>query len=102
MDIYYKNYYQASGAEEYAKNGDSAYAFAVFDAAVNHGVGAAQKMDAQAGGDVDKFMEVRKQKYINIVANNPSQQVFEKGWQNRWNSVYAFIDPSHQYENYIG
>ena len=100
--IYYTNYYQASGAEEYAKNGDSAYAFAVFDAAVNHGVGAAQKMDSQAGGDVDKFMEIRKQKYISIVANNPSQAVFEEGWQNRWNNVYAFIDPSHQYENYIG
>ncbi len=102
MDIYYKNYYQASGAQEYAENGDSAYAFAVFDAAVNHGVGAAKKMDSQAGGDVDKFMEIRKQKYISIVANNPSQQVFEKGWQNRWNSVYAFIDPNHSYENYIG
>lgn len=101
QDIYYKNYYQASGAEQYAKNGDSAYAFAVFDAAVNHGVGAAQKMDSQAGGDVDKFMEVRKQKYINIVANNSSQQVFAKGWQNRWNSVYSFIDPSHQYESYV-
>lgn len=100
-EIYYNNYYKASGADKYAQAGDSAYAFAVFDAAVNHGVGAAQKMDAQAGGDVDKFMEVRKQKYIGIVANNPSQAVFEKGWQNRWNKVYSFIDPNHKYENYI-
>lgn len=102
QEIYYKNYYQASGAEKYAQEGNKAYAFAVFDAAVNHGVGAAGKMDAQAGGDVDKFMELRKQKYINIVANNSSQKVFEKGWQNRWNNVYAYIDPDHKYENYIG
>ena len=100
-EIYYKNYYQASGAEQYAKNGDSAYAFALFDAAVNHGVGAAKKMDASAQGDVDTFMELRKQKYISIVENNPSQQVFAQGWQNRWNNVYAYIDPNHEYESYI-
>lgn len=100
-EIYYKNYYQASGAEEYAQNGNGAYAFALFDAAVNHGVGAAKKMDASAQGDTDAFMELRKQKYINIVENNPSQQVFAQGWQNRWNNVYAYIDPNHEYENYI-
>lgn len=100
-EIYYKNYYQASGADELQKTNPQ-LSFAVFDAAVNHGVGSAKKLLDQSGGDVNKFMELRKQKYINIVANDSSQAVFEKGWQNRWNSVYSFIDPNHKYENYVG
>lgn len=100
--IYYEMFYQGVGAEEYAEAGNKEYAFALFDAAVNHGIGAAKQMDAQANGDVDKFMEIRKQKYINIVANDSSQAVFDLGWQNRWNKVYSFIDPTHEYEDYIG
>lgn len=100
-EIYYKNYYQASGAEEVAKTNPQ-LAFAVFDAAVNHGVGRAQEWLQQCDGNVDTFMELRKQKYLGIVANNSSQAKFAKAWQNRWNDVYQFIDPDHQYENYIG
>ncbi|MBE7706990.1 MAG: hypothetical protein E7Z91_07110 [Cyanobacteria bacterium SIG30] len=100
-DIYYKNYYVASGASKIAKT-DPDLAFAVFDAAVNHGVGYAKSALAKCGNNVDTFMELRKQKYISIVANNPSQKVFEKGWQNRWNRVYSVIDSNHKYVNYIG
>lgn len=99
--IYYKDYYQASGAEEIAKT-NKALSFAVFDAAVNHGVGKAQEWLKQCNGSVDTFMELREQKYIGIVEHNPSQAKFEKGWQNRWNKVYKFIDPNHEYVNYTG
>ena len=98
--IYYNNYFVASGADKYLAQGNSAYAFALFDAAINHGVGGAKKLHEQANGDVNKFMEARKQKYLNIVANNSSQKKFAKGWQNRWNNVYSFIDSSHEYEAY--
>ncbi len=100
-EIYYKNYYEASGAADIAQTNPK-LAFAVFDASVNHGVGAAKKMLDASGGDVNTFMELRKQKYVNIVANNSTQGVFAEGWQNRWNNVYKYIDPSHVYENYIG
>ncbi len=99
-EIYYKNYYVASGASEYSKTNPQ-LAFAIFDAAVNHGVYKAKDMLKKSGGDVDKFMEIRKNYYIAIVANNPSQKRFAKGWQNRWNKVYSVINPNHQYENYI-
>ena len=100
-DIYYYDFYLASGADKYEKQGNDAYAYALFDVAVNHGIGNAEKFDKQAKGDVDKLMDIRKNFYIAIVANNPSQKEFEEGWQNRWNAVYARIDKNHEYENYI-
>ena len=100
-DIYYNLYYIPSGAKEYADNGNAAYAFVLFNMAAAHGVGTAKNLAEGANGDVDKLMEIWKQKFISIVDNNPSQQVFEKGWQNRWNKVYSYIDPTHEYENYI-
>lgn len=36
----------------------------------------------------EKLKQIRKNFYIAIIANNPSQKVFEKGWMNRIN---AFI-----------
>lgn len=99
-EIYYNDFYLASGADEYVKKGDNAYAFLLFDSAVNHGVGAAYDFDNEAQGDPDKFMEVRKQFYIDIVANDPSQAIFEEGWQNRWNKVYSIINKDHEYEDY--
>lgn len=100
-EIYYNDFYLASGADEYVKKGDNAYAFLLFDAAVNHGVGAAYDFDNEAKGDPDKFMEARKQFYIDIVANDPSQAIFEQGWQNRWNKVYSIINKDHEYEDYV-
>lgn len=101
-DLYYNLFYVPSGAKDYADSGNTAYAFVLFNMAAAHGVGTAKKLAEGANGDVDKLMEIWKQKFISIVDNNPSQQVFEKGWQNRWNKVYSYIDPTHQYENYIG
>jgi hypothetical protein len=54
-----------------------------FDSAVNHGVGATQKMLQQAGGDPDKLIALRRQKYQNIVESDPSQAQFANGWENR-------------------
>lgn len=34
----------------------------------------------------EKFKQIRKNFYIAIIANNPSQKVFEKGWMNRINA----------------
>ena len=99
--IYYDDFFVASGAKEYYDAGNKAYAYVLFDTAINHGVGTAEEFDQQAKGDVDSFMEIRKQEYIAIVDNNPSQAEFEYGWQNRWNGVYEIIDQNHEYENYV-
>ena len=85
-------------------------ALVIFDIAVNHGMGGATTMSQRALVDmgfnvkvdgligpitrstigladetefVDKLLKQREAYYLRIVANNPSQQVFLKGWMNR-------------------
>ncbi len=100
-EIYRVNYFEASGAADYLRKGNAAYAYALLDASINHGVGGASAFDKIAQGDIDKFMQARMEKYQRIIANDPSQQKFAKGWQNRWNDIYASIDPTHQYKHFL-
>lgn len=53
------------------------------DAAVNQGVGWTKKALAQSGGDVAEFNAMRKDRYDEIVRNDPSQRKFYDGWMNR-------------------
>ncbi len=99
-EIYYNNYYLASGADKYVKEGNNAYAFALLDASINHGVPTAQKWDKQANGDVDSLMDIRKAKYESIIKNNEKQRKFKKGWENRYNGVYSYVDSTHKRENF--
>jgi len=80
-DFYEKNFWKPSGAEQAPAEMQPL----IFDAAVNHGVGTAKKMLASSNGDPSKFLDQR-QNYMNqIVQNDPSQEVFQKGWENRVN-----------------
>lgn len=79
-DIYYNNYYKASGAD---KIGDSKLATVVLDTAVNMGVSRAKMMLNKSNGNVDKYLALRQEKYKEFVQAKPSQKVFLKGWQNR-------------------
>lgn len=54
-----------------------------FDAAVNQGVGWTRDALKQAGGDLGKFLDLREARYREIVAADPSQKRFFKGWMNR-------------------
>lgn len=67
-----------------------------FDAAVNHGVGFANKMVAEIGTDADSMLNYRGQKYAAIINNDPSQSVFEKGWGNRLAKLDTLTDVSER------
>jgi len=63
-----------------------------FNAAVNNGPGNAQKFYSKSNGDYNTFIEVQKNFYNDIVKNNPSQNIFLKGWLNRLNSLRLCLD----------
>ncbi len=86
--IYYKNYWLASSADRIT---DLNLALVLFDSAVNHGVGAAKSMYLKSGGDVNKFLELRKQKYLDIVKHNKTQIIFLKGWMNRLKKLQSIL-----------
>lgn len=79
-DIYYKNYYKASGAD---KIKDPKLATVVFDTSVHMGVKSARTTLNKSNGNVDKYLAIRQEKYKEIAQARPSQKVFLKGWQNR-------------------
>lgn len=88
-DIYYNNYYKASGAD---KIGDPKLATVVLDTAVNMGVSRAKTMLEKSNGNVDKYIALRQEKYKEFVQAKPSQKVFLKGWQNRVADLDKYVN----------
>lgn len=85
-DIYYNNYYKASGADKLENPQLSAY---VFDTAVNMGVSRAQEILKQSNGNLDTFENLRRAKYQEF-AKNPKQAEFLPGWLNRVSTTKKF------------
>lgn len=73
--LYKERYWDAINGDQLPPEAQAA----VFDSAVNQGVGAAQQMWAQAGGDVDKFNELRLQRY----RQTPGYDKYGKAWERR-------------------
>ena len=90
-DIYYNNYYKASGADKIFDPKLSAY---VFDTAVNMGVSRAKTFLCQSNGDADKFEKLRRAKYDEFVKAKPSQKKYLQGWNNRVTELKNFSDKS--------
>ena len=88
-EIYYKEYYLASGAD---KIKDKNLRYLHYDAAINHGVGRAKKFLQQSGGDFDKYMKLRNNFYDDIVKDKPKQKEFLKGWNNRTGKIQKMKD----------
>jgi len=86
--IYYQDYWCASGAN---KIDDFAIALILFDSCVNHGVGIGKSLYKKSENNAEKFLNLRRQKYIAIVNHNPSQKVFLKGWMNRIDRLEKYI-----------
>ncbi len=90
-DIYYNNYYKASGAD---KINNPKLATYVFDTSVNMGVSRAKDFLDKSGGDLEKFESLRRAKYEEFAKANPKQAEFLQGWQNRVTSTKVFVETS--------
>ena len=88
-DIYYNNYYKASGADKIQNPKLAAY---VFDTAVNMGVSRAKEFLAKSGNDLNTYEQFRRNKYNQFVEYDSSQRCFLQGWNNRINSLREFVD----------
>jgi len=86
MQIYKKKYWDAIGADRL----DPHAAIVAFDTAVQHGVGYAKNLLGATGGDPNAMIAARGDKYKGIVANDPSQSVFARGWGNRLADLSSF------------
>lgn len=83
-EIYYKEYYKASGAD---KIKDKNLAYLHYDSAINHGVGRAKQFLEKSEGDFDKYYALRKKYYDNRIVERPNQKVFYNGWVDRINRI---------------
>lgn len=80
--IYKRDYWDKIKADELPAN----LRGTAFDAAVNQGVGFATQALAKAGGNPEDFNQLRADRYNSIVAKDPSQNRYIKGWMNRLNT----------------
>ena len=80
--IYKRDYWDKIKADELPAN----LRGTAFDAAVNQGVGFATRALAKAGGNPEDFNQLRADRYNSIVAKDPSQNRYIKGWMNRLNT----------------
>jgi lysozyme family protein len=55
----------------------------VFDTAINMGVGTAKAMLKKCNDNPYTYLDLRKQRYDDIVVRNPTQKRFINGWYNR-------------------
>lgn len=86
-EIYYNNYYKASGAD---KIENPRLAMYVFDTAVNMGVSVAKDLYKKSNDDLNKFEQLRRNKYEAYVKNDPTQKKYIQGWNNRVTHVKDF------------
>lgn len=89
MQIYKDRYWNACDCDSF----DTDYAIALFDTAVNCGVGRAKIWHERAKGDVDALLERRRIHYLELISRNPTQfGVFKKGWLNRVNDLKKYLE----------
>lgn len=88
-DIYYNDYYRASGAD---KLDNPRLGFYTFDTAVNMGVSVAKSLLKQSCGNLDIFEKLRRDRYQLYASANQEQKQFLEGWNNRVDQVKIFAD----------
>ena len=90
-DIYYNNYYKASGADQLENPRLGMY---VFDSAVNMGVGTAKEILKQSGENLDNFEKIRRDKYQTYANAKKNQMKYLDGWMNRVGHAKDFAQNS--------
>lgn len=83
--IYKRDYWDPIGADDLP----AGLAQMAFDTAVNMGAGAARRMLAQAGGDVGKFADLRRQRYRDIAERDPKSRRYLSAWLARTDRLEA-------------
>jgi lysozyme family protein len=86
--IYKKRYWDRIGGDAIAATNPQLATIA-FDAAVNQGVKPALNMLDKSGGEPNKLLALRQQRYIDLAANDPSKKQFLGGWTNRVASLQS-------------
>lgn len=86
-EILKTRYWDQIGADNFSPQ----MAVAAFDTAVNMGVGAAKTLLDKSNGDVQTFLDLRRQKYKDI-AQNPAKAQYLNGWLNRVDALQAQLD----------
>lgn len=87
--IYREKYWNAIGGDNLPRD----VATVAFDAAVNQGPEYAKKLLAESGGDVRAMIELRRQRYEQIAANDPTKARYLAGWNARLDALAAEIAP---------
>ena len=85
-EILKDRYWNAVGADQLPPT----LATVAFDTAVNMGVGAAKKLLDQSGGDVDRLLDLRRQRYREI-ARDPAQAQYLPWWLSRVDALQAKV-----------
>lgn len=87
-DIYANDYWDACGCDGFT----FPFCTAVFDTAVNQGVGRAKSFLPSA--DCAEFLRKRVDYYTGLVKKNPALQKYLRGWLNRINDLRKFCEIS--------
>lgn len=88
LEIYYRDYWKPASCDTLSYP----CCVLVFDAAVNMGVSAALKLYKASEGNKDKFIALRKQRYVDIVKKKPADQKFLAGWLNRVQKLEKYLE----------
>jgi hypothetical protein len=91
--VYQQKYYSNTQA---SKIDDPALAYLYFDTSVIMGENDANRFLKQSGGDVNKFIELRKKYHSDRVIQRPDQSKFFKGWMNRMSDMESMVSRSVQ------
>lgn len=89
--IYKSKYWDAIGGDQLNEQ-NPALALVAFDTAVNMGAPTAKKMLAEAGGDVNKLLQLREQRYAEIIKNDPSKAQYKDVWARRMSDLRSEVD----------
>ena len=93
-EIYKRKYWDAIGGDKLAEQ-NPALALVAFDTAVNMGQGAAKTLLDQSGGDVNKMIALREQRYADLIANDPGKfGKYKNAWAKRMGDLKSEVGSS--------